>query len=416
MKTKPVDKPPMLHSTTSGSFAETSMQKSPSKQSFIIASNNTRFCSCSRFLKVVLVTWGLLCALAPWVVSQQTNQPPKPMNQDPILTADVFLGKGKMGCHTMRIPAIVVTTKGTLLAFAEGRVNSESDYGKINLLMRRSMDNGRSWGPVQVVYSEEGGAPCPIVDRESGKVWLLFCPNARRLFLSSSSDDGVTFATPIEITKAAQEFAFPWSRIASGPVHGIQCRDGLLVAQMFLHDEKKNDYRSAVMTSGDGGVTWHVGGVVGPEVPNTNEGTVVELADGSLYLNMRAEGASYRAVSRSTDRGRTWSAPVLDKNLPAPTISCSTLKVKGPGGEDLILFSNLGLPGAGLNVKLSRDGGKTWSVAKRLPGLCGYSDLAQGNDGTIHIMFETIHSDPGHWREIRLTSYPLEALVSAASR
>ena len=57
---------------------------------------------------------------------------------------DLFVG-GAGGYHTYRIPALVVTTKGTVLAFCEGRKTSAEDEGNIDLLLKRSQDSGRNW-------------------------------------------------------------------------------------------------------------------------------------------------------------------------------------------------------------------------------------------------------------------------------
>ena len=92
---------------------------------------------------------------------------------------DLFTS-GQEGYHTFRIPALIVTTQGTLLAFAEGRKAGRSDAGEIDLVLKRSVDNGSTWQPLQVVVTEQGmtcGNPCPVVDRETGVIWLPFCKN-----------------------------------------------------------------------------------------------------------------------------------------------------------------------------------------------------------------------------------------------
>src|SRR5437764_817604 len=107
-------------------------------------------------------------------------------------TTDVFTS-GTGGYHTYRIPVLLVTSRGTLLAFCEGRKTSRSDHGDIDLLLRRSADGGRTWGPVQLVHEEGGtravtiGNPCPVVDRETGTIWLTFCRDNEDVFVTSST-------------------------------------------------------------------------------------------------------------------------------------------------------------------------------------------------------------------------------------
>ena len=67
--------------------------------------------------------------------------------------------------HTYRIPALALSARGTLLAFAEGRKHGRGDAGEIDLILRRSFDNGRTWTPIQVVVTQSGmtcGNPCPV--------------------------------------------------------------------------------------------------------------------------------------------------------------------------------------------------------------------------------------------------------------
>jgi sialidase-1 len=88
---------------------------------------------------------------------------------------------GTEGYHTFRIPAIVRATNGALLAFAEGRKHSANDTGDIDLVLKRSLDNGHTWGPLQVI-GDDGpntfGNPVPIVDATNGRLLLLTTHNA----------------------------------------------------------------------------------------------------------------------------------------------------------------------------------------------------------------------------------------------
>jgi sialidase-1 len=148
--------------------------------------------------------------------------------------------------HTYRIPALVVTPRGTLVAICEGREPTHHDVGIIDLLVRRSEDGGRTWSDTAVIATEPGktcGNPAPIVDRDTGAIWLPFCKNPayedretraqkwrydRPVWLTHSDDDGRTWAGPIEITEQAKDPSWTW--YSTGPVHGIQLSTGRLIA------------------------------------------------------------------------------------------------------------------------------------------------------------------------------------------
>src|SRR5688572_9034544 len=239
---------------------------------------------------------------------------------------DVFVS-GQEGYHTFRIPSLLVTARGTLLAFAEGRKNGRADSGHIDLVLKRSTDGGQTWSALSIVASEAPntiGNPCPVVDRESGTIWLLLTRNlghetekeiiagkskdSRRVLVCSSSDDGVSWSKPLDITASTK---LPdWTWYATGPGVGIQLKSGRLLIPCDHRVLGASKYRSHVIYSDDHGKTWKLGGVVGEDV---NECQAVELGDGSIMINMRSYRVNQRcrAVSISKDGGQTWS-PITD--------------------------------------------------------------------------------------------------------
>src|SRR4051794_5806485 len=158
---------------------------------------------------------------------------------------DVFVNS-KEGYHTFRIPALIVTPKGTLLAFCEGRKNGRGDSGDVDLVLKRSTDGGRSWSRLTVVADDGGntvGNPCPAAGRKTGPVWLLLTHNlgkdtertirdgtgkgTRRVWVTKSDDDGVSWSKPIDVTKDVKDAKWTW--YATGPGVGIQTSSGRLV-------------------------------------------------------------------------------------------------------------------------------------------------------------------------------------------
>jgi len=102
---------------------------------------------------------------------------------------DIFIS-GKEGYHTYRIPAAIVSANGTILVFCEGRKHSQTDYGDIDIVLKRSFDNGRTWEPMQIVADDGAntiGNPSPVVDRDTGTMWLLFCKNNIQVFVTKST-------------------------------------------------------------------------------------------------------------------------------------------------------------------------------------------------------------------------------------
>ncbi len=325
---------------------------------------------------------------------------------------DVFVG-GHDGYHTYRIPTLVVTKEGTVLAFCEGRRNGAGDVGDIDLLVKRSLDEGRTWEPQQLIYGEEGevtiGNPVAISDRITGDIHLLFCRNEREVFYVKSSDDGKTFSAPVNVTDAVRELCtnagFNWTKVWTGPGHGLQMANGRLVIPLKPSGAKQGNAsrRVGVIISDDHGKTWKPGGIVSPTIGEMSESTVFETADGTLIMNMRWHDGFYRAISKSFDGGLTWGNPYAQLDLQDPVCQGSVLRFSDNKDDKRVLFSNLNHQEAGtayrnkITVKLSNDDGETWSKSREIvPGPSGYSDLAVTKSGKILALFECgteIYSD-----------------------
>jgi sialidase-1 len=316
--------------------------------------------------------------------------------------ADVFVA-GRDGYHTFRIPAVVATSKGTLLAFAEGRKAGRGDAGDIDLVLRRSSDGGATWGPLQVVWDEGAntcGNPCPVVDGDA--VWLLLTHNlgddkesaiidrtakgSRTVWVSKSGDDGASWSAPIEITKDVKKADWTW--YATGPGVGIRTRSGRLVVPIDFVDAETKRGGSGVIWSDDRGATWKPGGTV---FPGVNECQVAERADGSLLLNARNYKTALKArgTALSSDGGLTWSPLSHDEGLPEPQCQASLLRHSWEPSR--LLFSNPADAKARvrMTVKASADEGKTWASVKVLhEGPSAYSCLVALPGGAAGCLFE----------------------------
>ncbi|MBI3943549.1 MAG: exo-alpha-sialidase [Chloroflexi bacterium] len=340
--------------------------------------------------------------------------------QTPYFTqGDLFIS-GTEGYHTFRIPAIVVTPRGTLLAFAEARKNGRSDTGDIDMMVRRSADGGQTWSPMQLIWDDNDntcGNPCAVVDRETGAVHLLMTHNlghdtqrqieaqtsqgTRTVWACHSTDDGLTWSRPVEITAAVK--APGWTWFATGPGAGIQLGSGRLVIPCDHREAGSVKSRSHVFYSDDHGATWRPGGIVTES--GGNECEAVELEDGRLLLNMRNYNRDLpgvppcRAIATSADQGLSWSSISYDPTLIEPLCQASIrrLTTRQEDGRSRILFSNPGSTTAreNMTVRLSTDECRTWPVAKTLhAGPAAYSCLAVLPDRSIACFYERGDTHP----------------------
>lgn len=358
---------------------------------------------------------------------------------EPLLEkVDVFEA-GKDGYALYRIPGIVVTKKGTVLAYCEARRTGKSDWDTIDIMLKRSTDGGKTWDAMRKIADVPGpktknpvalaknlantndvtyNNATAITDKD-GTVHFLFCLEYCRCFYMQSKDEGVTWTAPSEITSAFDKFRpeYDWKVIATGPAHGIQLKNGRLVVPIWMstgtggHAHRPSAV--SVVYSDDKGKTWHRGDMVvkDPELKNPSETIVVELADGRTMLNIRSESKEHRrAITYSKDGATGWTKLVFDDALLEPICMASIVRYSEAksGGKNRILFTNpnnltrkdgkekpeMSRDRINVSVKLSYDEGQTWPVTKLLEdGFSGYSDMAVAKDGTILCFYERGSTD-----------------------
>ena len=158
-----------------------------------------------------------------------TSQSKTPIREVPLDKTELFVS-GEGGYRRYRIPALVVSSRGTVLAFCEARRHTGEDHDEIDILVRRSQDSGRTWDAGRMVVSDGDrtcGNPCPVVDHRTGAIILPFCKDSQQVFVTRSEDDGINWSQPEEITDRVKDPA--WSFLGTGPGHGIQLRSGRLL-------------------------------------------------------------------------------------------------------------------------------------------------------------------------------------------
>lgn len=328
---------------------------------------------------------------------------------------DVFVG-GRDGYPAYRIPSLIPTTRGTLLAFAEGRATLH-DHAENDIVMKRSTDGGQTWSALQVIHEDGTNClsnPTAVIVRPSGRVLLMYQryakgfdehkaepgldgPRICRTFLQHSDDDGLTWSKPREITAQVKRPTEVTST-AAGPGIGIQLARGKKAGRILMpfNQGPYGKWKVYAAISDDGGESWHHGQTADEGAPgHANEVQFVELHDGTVMLNARNQGGGekIRKIALSTDGGETWSATRHDRTLIEPVCQGSILRhPTSKGGDDaVLLFSNPGTQSARTNgtIRLSRDEGKTWPAARVLyPGSFAYSCLASLPDGAAGCLFE----------------------------
>jgi sialidase-1 len=328
---------------------------------------------------------------------------------------DVFVN-GQDGYPFFRIPSLITTQRGSLLAFAEGRA-SRQDHAENDIVMKRSSDRGQTWGPLQVIYEDGAnslGNPTAVRVGETGRLLLMYQryaqgfderkaepgldgPHICRTFLQYSDDDGNTWSKPMDMTAQVKRPTEVTST-ATGPGIGIQLVRGPHAGRILMpfNQGPYGKWKVYAAASDDGGQSWHYGETA-PEgaAGHANEVQFVELRDGSVMLNARNQGGGLklRKIAVSRDGGETWSLTQQDATLIEPVCQASLLRHPGDddAAQDVFLFSNPASQAARTNgtIRLSRDEGKTWPVSRVLySGGFAYSCLTSLPDHSVGCLFE----------------------------
>lgn len=303
-----------------------------------------------------------------------------------------------------RIPGIVVTKRGTLITYFEAR-RTASDWARMDILLYRSEDGGKSFSaPIVVAQGDDDyptvNNPVCIVGTD-GRLHFLYCRNysvgGGDVWYRTSDDDGRTWSVPRNIMASTRPELH--NVFACGPGHGIATSDGMLLVPTWMvqkdaGQELMSHHPGTVSTlySRDNGQTWALGTLITPtdEHRDPNETQAAVLSDGRIYLNVRVSGIGYRAYTTSATGFDGWTPLVTDKALPDPTCFGSTASAV-VDGMHILAVVNCAHPTKRENLvcRLSYDDGKTWAKSLIIePGDAGYADIALTENGTVYVLYE----------------------------
>jgi sialidase-1 len=334
-----------------------------------------------------------------------------------------------------RIPVLCVTPNGGLLAFAEQRA-AASDSGYINATLRRSMDNGTNWTPLQVVGGDGTNTfscGAAVVDQTKGTVFFFVgrslagdteaiidagtSVDTKRIYLYSSTNSGTNWSGPTDLSPSVKQPG--WSFCDPGPATGIQLASGRLIVPWYY--SVLTNYYPSVMYSDDHGATWASSVGATNNIAGYDECSVVALTNGNLMMIARNDTGigSTMGISISTDSGVTWSAITNSATLNDSGCEATFIRYTAPPGygKTRLLFANpnSAIPNNRANgtVRVSYDEGQTWSVSKTYyPNLYGYSSLVILPNGNWALLAE--NGTSWYYSQISFLSDTLSNLTSGA--
>ena len=323
----------------------------------------------------------------------------------------VLFNMGDYDSQYWRIPALVTAADNSLVAVVDKRGSSLVDLpNTISIMSRRSTDNGKNWSePVVVAQGGNGktyGDPAVVLDKKTGNLICMFVGdqglwnatpyNRQGIYVSKSTDNGVSWSEPVAITDQVYANHSSWYAGFAGSGHGLCLKDGRLMFVLAIRATSATGVplHNYAIYSDDGGDNWTLS--TNAATTAGDEAKVVELEDGDILMSIRNPSKGNRIFCKSTDRGQTWGKAYFETELKDPACNGDIIRYsystdEGSEGKSRLLHS---LPEStttreNVTIYLSEDDGETWPIKKRLvDGYSAYSSLTVLSDGTIGALVE----------------------------
>ena len=286
-----------------------------------------------------------------------------------------------------RIPCLVITEEGTLLACYECR-SSQSDWAQIDVKIIRSEDKSESWETVKIISGDGHTLNNPMLTVDGNTIHLMYCRDYKELYYRRSTDDGKSFGATRKISAVFEKSERFYNVAAIGPGHGIVHNGNILLPAWFAynHEDEKALHPSYIRTiwSPDGGDTWELGEVIGEGKLIDPSECALAVSQGKVMISIRNENDCHRRAFAVSESGYdNWSEPEFLDNMPDPICMGSMFHTES---EVYHINCTSTVAREDLTVKISRD---TFESFDSIPvdKLGGYSDIAV-RDRELFVLYE----------------------------
>ena len=341
---------------------------------------------------------------------------------------------GDFGSTNWRIPAICCLNDGTLLAVCDKRKYNESDLPEdIDIVVRRSTDNGRTWSePLTIAEGtgrKQGFGDAALVECENGDVVCVFV-GGNGLFASSqadpirsyvcrSSDKGLSWSEPEDITfqlwgdQATRPMCRNYRASFFGSGNGLRLTRGehagriMFAAAMVRKNSNVAD--NFVVYSDDNGMTWKVSQRA---YEGGDEAKLMELVDGRVLISVRQTGA--RGYNYSSNGGLAWGTQGRWECMKSNACNGDMLRLAATDRGDSCNILLHSIPNSmerrDVSIFVSYDEGLTWQDPVLLfDGPSVYSSMTLLKNGSVGVLLE---ENPNGACEIWYQNWPREMIVN----